>query len=405
MAIIGCISTLDTKSEIVEFFRKVIERRGHRVLTIDVSLGHEASTPGDISCDEVAKAGGSTIEEIRLISGKERRRAVQVMIEGATKKILDRYAKGELDGLVGIGCATNTLIGTSVMKALPFGFPKLMVSDHLSGPYAPTISDITAHYPVVCSFGLNEFLKAQLTNAAGAISGMVEIAEKGKISANKPLIAMTVYGFMEKGARSAWNYLKERGYEVIPFHSNGQADKAMDHLIQSQKMFDGVLDLVSSGLHEELHGGGRPGGPLRLKAAAEAGVPQVVVPNGYDFISYGALEFAKARFGEDRKIWILDDVRIHVRASFEEMQASARAMAEILNKALGPAAVILPLKGLSSSLVSDPEADKPFIDELKKLLDPNIVKIVEVDANADTSEVGLMAAKTLISLLAESEIE
>ncbi len=63
------------------------------------------------------------------------------------------------------------------MRALPYGFPKVMVSTMASGNVAPWVgtSDITMMYSVTDIMGLNPFMRRILANAAGAACGMAEV--------------------------------------------------------------------------------------------------------------------------------------------------------------------------------------------------------------------------------------
>jgi uncharacterized protein (UPF0261 family) len=68
----------------------------------------------------------------------------------------------------------------------------------------------------------------------------------------------------------------------------------------------------------------------------------------------------------------------------------ADAMAEKLNKALGPVKVIIPLGGWSSldrrgTGFYDSELDRAFVDELRKRLKRDI-EVREVDSDLDTPE-------------------
>ncbi len=87
--------------------------------------------------------------------------------------------KGELDGIISFGGASNTAIATTIMKSLPFGIPKVMLSSTAAMPayaggYFGT-KDIAMIHSVVDIAGLNPLVKDVLKRAAGAICGMVEM--------------------------------------------------------------------------------------------------------------------------------------------------------------------------------------------------------------------------------------
>jgi uncharacterized protein (UPF0261 family) len=87
--------------------------------------------------------------------------------------------------LIGLGGTQGTTLCTSVMRALPYGFPKIMVSTMASGNVAPWVdtSDITMMYSVTDIMGLNPFMRRILANAAGWLASH-------RILGQKPLEAL-----------------------------------------------------------------------------------------------------------------------------------------------------------------------------------------------------------------------
>jgi uncharacterized protein (UPF0261 family) len=80
----------------------------------------------------------------------------------------------------------------------------------------------------------------------------------------------------------------------------------------------------------------------------------------------------------------------------------AREVARKLNIARGPVVFVLPKKGFSSldregMALYDPEADRAFVEEFMKLVDPK-VQVVEVDANLDTAEFAEKVAELFLAL-------
>ena len=63
------------------------------------------------------------------------------------------------------------------MRALPYGFPKVMVSTMASGNVSPwvDIRDITMMFSVTDIMGLNPVMRKILANAAGAVCGMADV--------------------------------------------------------------------------------------------------------------------------------------------------------------------------------------------------------------------------------------
>ena len=411
------ISSLDTKGQEVKFLRGLIEQRGQPAIILDLSSLEEPLIPADITCEEVAKAGGASIHEIRG-SGKRRDEITSIMTKGAIKKTDELYQAGKLSGIVGVGGVSNTTMATDVMKTLPFGVPKLMVSSGAAMPsYAGGFfgsSDIAIISSVADMSGLlHELSKSILTRAAGAICGMVETGAGAIIDALKrtelPLIAVTEFQYSERCCKLVSQYLEEKGYTVIPCHAQGVGDRAMDELLL-QGIFDGVVDIVPSGLSEELFGGNRAAGPDRLMAAGERGVPQVITPCGFEMISCGPLERKDkgdplwiSRGFASRNYYVQDSTRVQARTNSEELKLVATTVAERLNRAKGPVKIFIPEKGWSTLSVKgqplhDPGADKVFVEELGKRLNPDI-EVRELDVALNTPECAMAIAETFHEMM------
>jgi len=388
------VASLDTKWPEVKFLKELIEQRGQSTVLLDMSMRGKPPILADIPCDAVARAGGSSIEEIRT-SDKPRDESTSIMIRGAIAKALEMYKAGKLAGIIGVGGVSNTAMATDVMKALPFGMPKLMVSSGAAMPsYAGGFfgsSDIAIISSVVDMAGLHELSKSVLKRAAGAICGMVESGADSAVDLLKQaagrLIAMTEFQYSGLCCELVKQHIEGKGCTVIPCHADGVGDRAMENLLE-QGIFDAVLDIVPAGLSEELFGGNRAAGTERLEMAGKRGIPQIVAPCGVNLGSP-----LKREYKPDyklRKKYDYDAVRTFIRLSKEEMMMVANAVADKLNQALGPVKVLIPLGGWSSidrrgTDFYDAELDRSFVDELKKQLKPSI-EVREVDTDLNTPE-------------------
>lgn len=103
-------------------------------------------------------------------------------------------AEGRIDGVISLGGGGGTAIATAGMRALPVGFPKLMVSTLASGNIAPYVGvkDIVMFPAVVDVAGLNRISRVLLARAAGAICGMVET--RPVVASNKPILVASQFG-------------------------------------------------------------------------------------------------------------------------------------------------------------------------------------------------------------------
>ncbi len=408
------VSTLDTKGSEAAFLKGLIQERGHRVILLDTNTGGEASLPPDISAKEVAKAAGWNIEEVRRM--KDTGKVSSIMIEGAIKKVKTLLEKGELDGIISFGGASNTAIATTIMKSLPFGIPKVMLSSTAAMPayaggYFGT-KDIAMIHSVVDIAGLNPLVEDVLKRAGGAICGMVEMKEDAqsltKSSLEKKLIALTEFKFSEECCSHIRHFLDEKGFEVIPFHAQGIGDRAMEELI-GDGLFQGVMDIVPAGVGEELLGGNRAAGPNRLESAGKKGIPQLITPCGFDMLSCGPLERGDrgdplwvSKGIKNRKLFIPDAFRVQARTNVQELREIAREVARKLNQSKGPVAMLIPLKGWSSldkegMPLYDPGADQAFLDELRIHLTKKI-SLIELDLHLNTREFAEEAVNQFMKL-------
>lgn len=400
------IGMLDEREEALKVIKNRIERRGHRSILIDVSIGTGAiasSLKADVNCEDIARMGGGTIEQIKGMLAKEREKATSMVAEGLTKKVTEFYQAGELQGVIAIAGMTGTFISLTAMKSLPFGVPKLLISSVTAMPaYANKLADyfglrdITVMHSVVDTVGLNPLVKTLAVNGANAICGMVEGWEPIK-KEKKPSVALTEFGFCDKGAHYVRELL-DKDYDIISFHATGLGDRAAVDLV-SQGFFEAFIDLVPASFSEFLFGGNRASGPNRLDAALHTSIPYILAPCGFDMISCGPIDRRDkgdplwiSRKLAERKILIQDAIRVQARTSVEEMETIAKATAEKLNQYPNKNLVkfIIPQKGFSSLSVEggalyDPIADKAFFEALRKYLNPEI-KIVMVDTNINTPE-------------------
>jgi uncharacterized protein (UPF0261 family) len=398
------VCNLDTRGEDIAFVKDLIESRGHEAILLDFSMEEPPPFPGDITCEQVAERGGLPIATVRQYYRSNRDAATKNQIKGASAIIGDLMTDGRVHGVIGIGGATATLVATSVMKTLPFGMPKVMASPMAAHPayidkYVGT-RDITMHHTVLDIVKMNPLLKTQIVNAIGAICGMVEMSQGVELGTDKPVVAISSFGFGEMAVQKAVSLLEQAGFTPVVCHAQGKGDKAMEEMIDDG-VFAGVLDLCIGGVMEHLFGGNRDPGPNRLLAAVRRGIPMVVAPCGLDILSYGG-RAEKLAATENRPRYIQDSLRIQVRTSADELRQAADVIAERLNQAKGPFSFLVPLKGWSSldregSPVYDPAANAVFVSRLKEKL-ANRTALKELDLHLYTPEFAHAAVSEFVSL-------
>lgn len=370
------IATLDTKGQETLFLKSVLKRLGVDVLIMDTGIFPSPVGDGDVSRHEVALAGdGRSIDE--LIRAGNKGTAISAMLKGAVALTKALYDQGRIDGVLSIGGAQGTIIATSAMRSLPLGVPKIMLSTMASGKryfeiYVGT-SDITLIHSVLDFFGLNSVLRQMLSNAAGALAGMLQAGQVP--GSGRRQVAITIYGTTTPAGMRIVSLLQAKGYETVAFHPNGVGGKAMEEMILDGR-FDGVIDLTTHELIDELAGGQHAAGPSRLEAASRMGIPQVVVPGSTDYIVTG-------RFSELKAAWKKRTTMMHnpemtfVMPSGREMAKLGELMARKLNRAQGNTVVMVPLKGFcypnfEGRALYNPGGVKSFVEALESRIKPSI---------------------------------
>jgi uncharacterized protein (UPF0261 family) len=382
------ISTLDTKSQETLYLRDKLEACGLQPLLMDISMRGTQVSLADITPQQVAAAGGGNFDDIR--ESKDRTLITNITIAGASKIAKQLQIEGKIQGVTGMGGATGTFMITEVMRTLPFGVSKLMISSAAALPGLSTryigTGDIILFHSVIELSGLSDLLKNVFDRAAHAMAGMIF----GKMTLPKTgqgkAIAMTMLGPCDKCADRVQSALQESGYQVIGFHAAGICDRAMEEMI-ALEMFQGVVDLAPGGVGEHLFGFMRDSGPNRLESAGKVGIPQIISTCGVNHITPAKSKYTPEHM--QRRKYDLDKLRSWLRISPDELKEVANTFAVKLNRALGPVKILIPLKGWSSADLPgnptyDPEEDRIFAQVLREKLKAEI-EIVEVDANMEDS--------------------
>jgi uncharacterized protein (UPF0261 family) len=217
----------------------------------------------------------------------------------------------------------------------------------------------------------------------GAMEGMIETARE--IVSDKPIIGITTMG------SASFSYvpqikprLEERGYEVAVFHTSGLGGLTLERLIE-EGLIAAALDLCLFDLGCQVTGSTYGVGPNRLEAAAKKGIPLIAAPGGTDFVAWPAPPEGLPTQFRNRTMRGHNPNTTSVILSKEEKAEIGGLMAQKLNRATGPVAVVLPLRGVSrqdapGSEFYDPEGREALAETLKKHIAPK-VEVVEVDGN------------------------
>jgi len=400
MKTVYVLATLDTKGVEAAFVRDQLAALKVPAKIVDTGCIGAPAVQADILREEIFQLAGTSLAAMR--EKNDRGEAVKAAAKGVTKLISDLHSRGEVAGVLGLGGSAGTIIGTSAMRALPIGVPKVMVSTLASGTVRQFVGDkdIVMINSIVDILGINRISRPILTNAARAVAGMVALPSKPSDASDKPLIAMTMFGVTTKCVMRAKEQIEKAGYEALVFHATGNGGQAMETLI-AEGLVAGVLDLTTTELADEACGGFLTAGPERLTAAGKAGVPQVVSVGALDMVNFYAPDTVPAKY-QGRKFYPHNPVVTLMRTTPEE---NARIGADLGSKvaaAKGPKAILLPRKGLSAidaagQPFDDPEARQALYSAIRE--HAKGVEIVELDHHINDPEFADAAVRKLFELL------
>ena len=397
------IATLDTKGVEAGWIRERLMRQGHRVTLVDVGSSGDPQVDPDIDRAMVFEAAGTSWSVVR--SDQDRGEGVAAAARGVAQLIRQHADQGLVEGVLSIGGSAGTSIGTSAMRALPLGIPKVMVSTMASGQVRPYVADkdLCMINSVVDIAGINRVSRIVLSQAADAMSGMVNGRKQTFAEASpteKPLVAASMFGVTTPCVQAARGVLEQAGYEVLIFHATGTGGQAMESLIR-EGLIAGVLDITTTELADELVGGVLTAGPDRLTAASELGIPQVISVGALDMVNFGAPETVPQEFA-DRLFYQHNPVVTLMRTSVSECRQLGEEVGRKMVMSNGPAEVLFPGQGVSAidaegQAFEDQEARMALLEGLKSTCGAERMEVM--DAHINDPEFAQAAAQSLLSLM------
>lgn len=378
------VGAMDTKGEDFAYVKQLIEQQGVKTLVVDFGvLGEATAIHPDISRGEVAKAGGGDLKTMQAEQKKDY--CMETMTKGLTKVVRKLYDEGKVDGILGMAGSGGTSIASTAMRALPVGFPKLMVSTVASEDVSAYVGtkDIMMVSSIVDVAGMNRISKLVYSNAAGAIAGAVK-QERPKIDERRQVITASMFGNTTKAVDRAKQVFEKEGYEVLVFHATGTGGKVMEGLIEDG-LVNANFDFTTTELADYVCGGVMSAGPDRLMAAAKKGIPTIIVPGCVDMANFWGVETMPPKY-QSRKLYKWNPNVTLMRTNVEENTKIGELIARAANAhTTEEVAILIPLKGVSmldspGGEFWDLEANQACFNTIKKLVKPGI-PIIEIDAN------------------------
>lgn len=388
---------LDTKGEEYEFLAGLLRDAGLEPLVVDVGTRGTPTTSPAVGREVIADLGGVRLGDADL----SRAEMLTAMGAGLARYVAALADEGPV-GLVAMGgSGAVTLVGDA-LRVLPIGVPKVLLTTMVETAAATLAGTDALVVPsVVDVSGLNSFSRGQLRRVATYLVGQVEhrVPEPG----TGPLVAITMFGVTTRAATAARQVLEDAGCDVLVFHANGAGGRTMEDLVRAGSL-DGVVDLTTTELADDLLGGKASAGPDRLRAAAVAGVPQVVSVGALDMANFGPIDEVPADVARGRRLYSHGPVDTLVRTSPSDCVELGRRLAERVRGSCGPAAVLLPEGGVSAlseagGEFEDAAADAALVGAVRDGLRGSTVGVELVAAPLDSVSFGRAMARRLLGML------
>ena len=317
------LATVETKSEAIAFFQEAMARNDVQCHILDLSL----NAGGEVW------HGARKLESMAAVAQKASSLAQQAIEGGAS-------------AAVAIGGGTGGEIALQVMRAMPFAFPKMLITTLPFDPRYAVADNAIVIVPTLADIcGLNASLRQVLDTSAAMLAGLCKASTTRPHVSEHPSVGITALGATGKAADGLVKALEAEGEEATVFHANGFGGAAYARFARCGT-FHTVVDMTTHELTRIHIAGAHVDMPDRLTAARDYGVPQIVLPGGLNFIGLGELSLVPEAYLA-RPHYAHTPLFTHVQVSEEEMALVAGKLVEVLNASTAPVSLIVPMGGFS----------------------------------------------------------
>lgn len=344
------VGMMNTKGTEIHFLAEKIREAGGIPVVADVTLGKEKPYDWvDIKPGDILQRIHMTQEDIQALSRGE---AGQKMQEAGCYLVRQLMEDAQMDGIIGYAGGMGTSVITGMMRALPVGLPKIILSSVANAGF-PTAhffgtKDIYMANPIF-EAGMNPVTRRILANGAYAVVGMARGYRTEPEIESRKSVGYVMLGVTTPCVLHAAEQMESRGYESMIVHGVGET---IESLIEEGRV-SALMDLTPNDI--ALNAVRPEVNKKRMYVAAHKGIPQVVAPGGIDLMVVtraGAPEWLREeieRGDPERGLYPHVPDAYAVGTTEEECVRSGAEIARRLNHATAPVVVCVPLQGLSSA--------------------------------------------------------
>ena len=400
------IGAFDTKGAEYAHLRECLVRAGASLVTANIGvLGTTDRFPVDVEADRFAAAAGTDLDALRRAS--DRGHAMTAMARGAAVLARQMFDRGDFRAAIGMGGSAGTTVVTAALRSLPLGTPKVCITTMSNADTRcfVQLSDIVLIPAITDISGLNRISRRVMSQAAGALLGMVD-APAAAPEPERPVIVASMFGNTTECVNACRERLENEGYEVIVFHATGSGGRMMEALI-ADGLVDACLDVTTTEWADELCGGIFSAGPDRLAAAGAIGIPHLIAPGCVDMVNFGPLDTVPQPYRDSgRTLHVWNPSVTLMRTNCEENARIGNVFAQKANAARGPVAFLLPSSGVSildgdGQPFEDRAADRALFDSIRQHVEPHI-PVETIACNINDPPFAERAVTMLLAMLRQT---
>lgn len=377
------LATVETKREEIAFFSEVLAELGVQAQVIDISLDSHGE----------------------VWDGARKLAAMEEAATTAIATIHNMLDAGAIHALIGIGGGTGGEIILRILRKIPFAFPKMLITTLPFDPRFALADNSIVLVPTLADIcGLNAGLRQIFRNAAAMVAGLCAAPVFEDHLSDNPSVGITALGATGGAATHLVQHMRDQGHEATVFHANGFGGAAFARFA-SHGALKAAIDMTCHELTRILFAGAHMEMPNRFTAAAEAGLPQVVLPGGLNFIGLGELALVPQRFLE-RPHYQHTGYFTHVKLTEDEMDLAARVLMNYLNAAGRPIDLVIPMGGFSHQDAPGRPIEDPALRELfaqtAQGQASSSVRVTQVPHHINDQQTAAITAELLASGLADT---
>ena len=188
------------------------------------------------------------------------------------------------------------------------------------------------------------------------------------LQATKPAIGLTMFGVTTPCVQAVTKLLDE-DFDCLVFHATGVGGQSMEKLADSG-LLEGVIDVSTTEIADEIAGGTLSAGPNRLDVFARHPLPWVGSCGALDMANFGAWETVPERF-RARRLYRHNPTVTLMRTTADECRSIGEFLVTKLNARCGPMRFLIPEGGVSAidrpgQPFHDPQANQVLFDTIEK---------------------------------------